>query len=174
MNNGLHLSDLWAVVIGLGAFLILINLRDIYETIVPIFRQGIRRYIAIRITSSGAGYEDEEIEAENEAESPATTTQQNDNNLVAITQTERNALLLQAKAEALATMVNAGKIGETEGIKLVFGVSPSSTNPKYQAARAALKTELAKLEPGPVFRQTDGSQTTREGVVISPPYVEQN
>jgi len=54
--------------------------------------------------------------------------------------------LLVGQARALAAMVKAGKIGETEGIKIVFGVSPSSTSPRYQAARAALKAELARLD----------------------------
>ncbi len=77
--------------------------------------------------------------------SPATTTPQNSNNGIAITATERNDLLLQAKAEALAAMVLAGKIGETDGIKIVFGVSPSSSNPRYQAARSALKAAMERL-----------------------------
>jgi hypothetical protein len=75
---------------------------------------------------------------------PATTTTATSNNGIAITQNDSNGLLLTAKAEALAALVKAGKVGETEGIKLVFGVSPSSSNPRYQAARAALKAELAK------------------------------
>lgn len=70
----------------------------------------------------------------------ATTQQQP----IAIQQNERNALLLQAKAEALAAMVEAGAITETKGLQIVFGVRPSSTNPRYLEARAALHAELAK------------------------------
>jgi len=91
-----------------------------------------------------------------------TTTPQNSNNGVAITQNDRNALLLQTQAATLAAMVRAGKIGETEGIRLVFGVAPSSSNPRYIAARAALKTELAKLEPSPYPQRTAEQQMQRE------------
>jgi hypothetical protein len=69
MNNGFHLSDLWAVAFALVAFLILLNAQDLYESIKSVLRQGIRHYIAIRITSSGLADEvvedDSEIEAEN-------------------------------------------------------------------------------------------------------------
>jgi len=68
---------------------------------------------------------------------PATTALQSD-------ATKSNALLA-GQARALAALVKAGKIGETEGIKIVFGVSPSSTNARYQAARSALKAELERL-----------------------------
>lgn len=93
-------------------------------------------------------------------DSPATTTQQNSNNGIATPTTDSNALLLQAKAATLAAMVKAGKVGETEGIKLVFGVAPSSSNPRYIAARAALKEELAKLDP-PKFRMTPEQENAR-------------
>lgn len=73
------------------------------------------------------------------ATTPATQQQP-----IAMEQKERNALLLQAKAEALAAMVEAGAITETKGLQIVFGVRPSSTNPRYIEARAALHTELAK------------------------------
>jgi hypothetical protein len=86
-------------------------------------------------------------------ETAATTTQQNADNGVATPQNDSNALL-RAKAEALAAMVKAGKIGETEGIRIVFGVAPSSSNPRYLAARAALKSELERLSP-PKYRALD-------------------
>lgn len=66
---------------------------------------------------------------------------------IAPPQNDRNDLLLSAKAEALAALVLAGKVGETEGIKIVYGVAPSSSNPRYLAARAALKAELEKQAP---------------------------
>jgi hypothetical protein len=78
---------------------------------------------------------------------PATTTPRNDGNGTAISTTEYNALLFAAKADALAAMVHAGKVGETEGIKIVFGVGPSSTNKTYQTAREMLKARLARLAP---------------------------
>jgi hypothetical protein len=115
------------------------------------------------ITSSGAAGYDEPQSNQEPAFSPATTTQQNSNNGIAITATERNALLLQAKAEALATMVKAQKVGETDGIKIVFGVSPSSSNPRYIAARSALKDELAKLDP-PKYRMTPEQEKAREAL----------
>lgn len=97
---------------------------------------------------------------------PATTTLQNSNNGIAMPATDNNALLLQAKAEALATMVKAGKIGETEGIKLIFGVAPSSSNPRYITARAALKEELAKLDP-PKFRMTPEQENARAALGLN-------
>lgn len=66
---------------------------------------------------------------------------------VAIDNNERNALLLAGRADALAALVHAGKVGETEGIKIVFGASPSSTNKTYQTARELLKARLARLAP---------------------------
>lgn len=99
-------------------------------------------------------------------ESPATTTPQNSNNGVATPATSNNALLLQAKAEALAAMVKAQKIGETDGIKIVFGVSPSSSNPRYIAIRAALKEELAKLDP-PKFRMSPEQERARDALGLS-------
>lgn len=98
------------------------------------------------IMSRGVRSEAEQKSNQEPAFSPATTTPATSNNGIAITAKERNALLLQAKAEALATMVKAQKVGETEGIKLVFGVSPSSTNQRYIDARAALKAELARID----------------------------
>lgn len=98
------------------------------------------------LTSSRGGGEDLE-EAAIEPETPATTTPQNDNNGIAITATETNALLFAERANVLAAMVQAGKVGETEGIKIVFGVGPSSSNKTYQAAREMLKARLARMQP---------------------------
>lgn len=91
---------------------------------------------------------------ENTDDDPATTTIAKEQQSIAITQQDRNVLLFQGETQALAKMVHAGKVGETEGIKIVYGVSPSSSNPKYIAARAALKEELEKLDP-PKFRELD-------------------
>jgi len=77
---------------------------------------------------------------------PENNNRNNDDNLIAMLQNERNQLLLVAKAQALAALVHAKKIGQTEGIKLVFGVSPSSSNKVYLAARDALQAELSRLE----------------------------
>jgi hypothetical protein len=88
----------------------------------------------------------------------ATTTDPQNNNGIATPnppQGEGNELLLRGRAEALAAMVKAEKIGETEGLKIVFKVSPSSTNPRYQVARSLLKEELARLEPGPQYRPVE-------------------
>lgn len=74
-------------------------------------------------------------------------TPQNPRNVIAMSATDRNELLLVAKAEALAALVKAGKVGETEGIKIVYGLSPSGSNSRYTAARDALKQALADLEP---------------------------
>jgi hypothetical protein len=123
----------------------------------------LRRYIAVRIMESSAGVADDPQSNADDDYREATTMPQNSNNGIAITATERNALLLHAKAEALATLVKAGKVNETEGIKLVFGVSPSSTNPRYQAARAALKAELAQTV-NPYPQRTDAQQRAREAL----------
>lgn len=122
---------------------------------------AIARYVAVQIMSN----EIREID-EIDDESQATTSTQNNNNTVAITQNDSNALLFQLKAEVLATMVKAGKIGETEGIKLVFGVAPSSSNPRYLAARAALKEELMKLDP-PKYHLTPEQIKMREELGLS-------
>ena len=108
------------------------------------------RYLADRpIMSHPVGASDRTQPHENPAESTATTIPQDGNNSIAVSETERNALLFAGKAEALAAIVHAGKIGETEGIKIVFGVGPSSTNKTYQAAREMLKARLARLQsPG--------------------------
>lgn len=117
-------------------------------------------YLAVR----RAVMSDDEFEIDEMSdESPATTTPQNDNNGIAITQNDCNALLLQAKAEALAALVKAEKVGETEGIKLVFGVTPSSSNPRYLAARAALKEALTKLDP-PKFHLTPEQRQARQAL----------
>jgi hypothetical protein len=75
-------------------------------------------------------------------------------------------LLLAGQARALAALVKAGKVTETEGIKLVFGVSPSSTNARYQAARAALKTELARLD-NHYPQRTDAQRQARDALGLN-------
>lgn len=108
----------------------------------------------------------DESGAEVDDESLTTTTLQNDNNSIAITTTEHNALLFAAKADALAALVHAGKVGETEGIKLVFGVGPSSSNKTYQAARELLKARLARLQPEK-FKLTPEQEQFRERLGLS-------
>ncbi len=92
----------------------------------------------------------------------ATTKQRAALKPVAITQTSdaapSNALLLQARADALAALVVAKKVGETEGLKLVFGVAPSSSSRTYQDARAALKAALAKRQRASYAPIKDGQQ----------------
>lgn len=97
---------------------------------------------------------------------PATKMKQEDNNGIVMDTTEYNALLFAAKADALAAMVHAGKVGETEGIKIVFGVGPSSTNKTYQTAREMLKARLARLAPEK-FPLTAEQQAVREGLGLS-------
>lgn len=100
---------------------------------------------------------------------PATTTT-TPANVIATPATDNNALLLRAKAEALAALVLAGKVGETEGIKLVYGVGPSSSNPRYLEAREALKAAMVKQapDPPPKFRPlTPEQQKFREEMGLS-------
>ncbi len=66
---------------------------------------------------------------------------------IAIAQNESNESLLVARMDALAALVIAGKIGETEGIKLIEGVSPSSKNKHYLAARDALHAAMRRRQP---------------------------
>ncbi len=99
---------------------------------------------AYQMSSDGEEPEDISLAANNATtQQPATT--------LCSAGYDHNELLLRGQAIALAAMVKAGKTGETEGIKTVFHVSPSSSNPRYLAARAALKAELAKLDTGPRF-----------------------
>src|SRR5260221_12459979 len=101
--------------------------------------------------------DDQLLESNDDPEySPATTTPATSNNALQSVALSSNDLLL-GPARALATMAGAGKVGQTEGIKLVFGVSPSPTNPRYIAARAALKNELPRLESPARFRREDAS-----------------
>lgn len=78
---------------------------------------------------------------------PGSATPETERNGIAIDNNERNALLFAGRAEALAAMVHAGKVGETEGIKIVYGCAPSSTGKTYLAARELLKARLARLAP---------------------------
>jgi hypothetical protein len=94
----------------------------------------------------------------------STTTPQSATTALQSDATIANALL-RGQARALAAMVKAGKIGETEGIKLVFGVSPSSTNARYQAARSALKAELDRLT-NPYPQRTEEQKRAREALGI--------
>lgn len=135
---------------------------------VPLVRATRRRYVRVEWPVIMSRVADEDADAESNEEpafSPATTTPQPATTALQSGATDSNALLL-GQARALAAMVKAGKIGETEGIKLVFGVAPSSTNPRYQAARAALKEELAKLEPAK-FHRTPEQEAAREALGLS-------
>lgn len=96
-------------------------------------------------SSRGSGEELEE--ATIGPETPATTTPEDDNNGIAVTTAETNALLFAARADVLAAMVHAGKVGETEGIRIAFGVGPSSSNKTYLTARELLKARLARMQP---------------------------
>ena len=129
-------------------------------------RAFMRRYYPYGFMSRAAELVTDDERAELLGESLATTTPQNDNNGIAITATEHNALLFAAKADALAALVHAGKVGETEGIKLVFGVGPSSSSKTYQAARELLKARLARLQPER-FKLTPEQEQFRERLGLS-------
>jgi hypothetical protein len=98
---------------------------------------------------------------------PTTTTPATSNNALQSDATQSNTLLA-GQARALAALVKAGKVGETEGIKIVFGVSPSSTNARYQAVRAALKAELDRLNNVYPHR-TEEQKRAREALGLSKP-----
>lgn len=95
--------------------------------------------------------DDDDMSSDDDGETPdyrrasvAATTATTQQQPIATPTTDSNALLLQAKAEALAALVEEGIVTETKGLQIVFGVRPSSTNPRYIAARAALHAELEK------------------------------
>ena len=67
----------------------------------------------------------------------------------------RNIIRLQAKAEAVAALVNGGKIGKVEAIELVFDCRRSGRPESvYTQANAAVTPLVAA---GPRFIQPDGS-----------------
>lgn len=147
----LQLNDLWGILIGIVLFILMLGWREIADWL----RVGVNRFVIVRrIDMSSAGaWEDDENDVVDVTATTATTQQQ----WIATPQNDSNAVLLQRDAATLAKLVKAGAIGETKGLQIVFGVRPSSTNPRYLAARDALKAELAKLEPGAQFIQQDGT-----------------
>lgn len=126
---------------------------------------AISHFVAVRIMESRAGEDEDEESNENLENAQATT-----NVALATTALQSDATyskgLLDGQARALAVAVKAGKWGETEGIKAVFGVSPSSTNQRYIAARAALKAELEKLN-NPYPYMTTEQKRAREELGLS-------
>lgn len=120
------------------------------------FERASNRPLGDMLSAMSSGYHsDPSAESRQIAQNQqATTTLQPDNNLIAITQNERNDLLQRGRAQALATLVAAKKVTETDGILIVFGVKPSSSSKRYHEARAALRDELAKLQ-GPQYRAID-------------------
>lgn len=68
------------------------------------------------------------------------------NNGVAMGETERNLLLRQGQAKALAALIEAGKVSETEGLRIVYGVAPGSSI-AYRDVRALLKEAQAPEYP---------------------------
>lgn len=74
--------------------------------------------------------------------------------MIAIKQNTSNEDLLIAQVAVLAKLVHAKKIGQTDGIALVFGERASSTNQRYLLIRDLLHKELTRLAPppsGPLF-----------------------
>lgn len=51
--------------------------------------------------------------------------------------------------EALARLIADGELTQTAAIKVGLGIPPGSRSPRYQAARAAIQAELARLAPLP-------------------------
>jgi hypothetical protein len=113
-------------------------------------------------------YNEPDDDADFEPESSIATTTQLRNNLIAITQEERNSLLAQGQVLALAALIQAsrkkpfkdGKIRETEGITIVFKLQPSGTSKAYRDIRDALTAELEHLDP-PKYRTTPEQDALR-------------
>lgn len=61
----------------------------------------------------------------------------------------RDPILLSALIESLARLVADGELTQTAAIKIGLGIPPGSRSPRYQAARAAIQAELAKIAPAP-------------------------
>lgn len=125
----------WALI----TFGIITSLWFAWPSIEPWIGRVMSRYFA------GTPDENQLASGKNPADVQNNNNDNNDTTLIAMLQNERNQVLLTAKAQALATLVHAKKVGQTEGIKLVFGVSPSSSNKTYLAARDTLQAELARL-----------------------------
>jgi len=156
----LRLTDLitiilWLGLVTIGAFFVVVAI-VLWPQIIQFtrafrsrhFRPGAWSEFVNRYAddmSSGAAWDGGDEAAFDVAATTAITQQQS----IAIEQNDRNALLLQAKAEALAALVEAGAITETKGLQIVFGVRPSSTNPRYLAAREALHVELDRRRGAP-------------------------
>jgi len=94
------------------------------------------------------------------AETAATTATER-NNAIATPQNDSNELLLRAKADALAAMIAAGKVTQTEGIKIVFGVSPSSSSPHYQQCRNLVRSRLDGTPASSALRPLTPAQAAR-------------
>lgn len=128
---------------------IVLFFRALTWTLLPALRSWSERSRARAVNnyaydmSNGDEWEEEEEDDIDVAATTATTQQQS----IAIQQNERNALLFQQQARDAAKLVRSGICGETKALQIIFEVRPSSTNPRYIAARAALKAELENATP---------------------------
>lgn len=114
-----------------------------------IFQRLVHRYFVLSSQEEEESEEGDFARSNNPAKSPAM--------MIIEPQNSSNVSLLEARVEVLAMMVHYGKIGQTEGIKLVFGETPGSTHHRYQLIRALLKEELAQLDK-PQFRDITKEQ----------------
>lgn len=151
------------VVCGAWAISIFLTLPSEEDGITPWERLRVRYFV----TSSQQPEDEAEIDVANSNATTATTPR----NVIAMAQNDSNELLhrneLASKAEALAAIVAAGKVSQTEGIKLVFGVSASGSNPRYQEARQALHIALQRLQPAKYAPLTDEQRELREHLDLS-------
>jgi hypothetical protein len=103
---------------------------------------------------------DDDTTSDYDDDAPHNNNHNNGTTPIATPQPPHNALLqhnedaaLVAKAEAVVAMVDGGlkmpdgsNATETKAIKLLFGVSPGSSNPRYQAAVAAVRAVRARQQ----------------------------
>ena len=149
-----------AALVFIGAFLLSRLIGFVARrVIIPILESApMERYFAVnRYENEGAdNYVNEDVydRFNNPVAPPLATTATTEQQSIATPATDSNDLLLRNEAATLAKLVKAGKVGETEGIKIIYGVAPSSSNPRYLKARAMLKEELAKLEGGTKYHRT--------------------
>ncbi len=145
--------DFWLTIVGLGLFVLLefAKWRAWWQA------RSVKRFDRTRpvVMSRDDEWDDDDQDVADDAQqnNNATTMDCND-------ESDNNALLFRGQAIALAKMVKAGTVGETKGLHDVFDVKPSSTSPRYLAAREALKAELARLDP-PARPTPIGGRMTR-------------
>lgn len=88
-------------------------------------------------------YEGAESEDERGVVGAVAPLAKNGANVIATPQNDNNDAVVIA---ALARLVAAGKVGQTDAIKVGLGVAPSSTSVRYAEVRNAMRAEVERLK----------------------------